>query len=316
MSEFERRKRYLRYHDSDCTIFLRKDFDHKCAYCLTREADIGNPKDFQKDHFVPQKGGVTGKVHTKYHGETFDVHSYYNLYFCCSRCNGKSGRSNTWSPSLLDPCLDKIWDKHIKNNENLVEALTLQGEEYITTFQLNSKAARRFREKIRIQNGEILEHINELEKLKSHAHGCVAILDLIEKEIEKEKSKLKYGVKYIPNDYYYNDKEILEAEAILKKYNLNYLNGDYDLDYEIVFKKNNYQIYLRTQEGIDFTKGEKVFYLPIQQVKDWEDKKVLICRYDAENKKLYYIDFNEYLSRHQIVTGQKYMYVLKEKQIL
>jgi len=316
MSEFERRKRYLKYHDTDCIIFLRKDFDHKCAYCLTREADIGNPKDFQKDHFVPQKGGFIGKVHAKYPKETFDVHSYYNLYFCCPRCNGKSGKSNTWSPNLLDPCLDKIWDKHIKNNENLIESITPQGEEYITTFQLNSKAARRFREKIRTQNEEILKQINELEKLKSQARSLGTILEFINKEIEKEKSRLKYGVKYIPNDYYYNDKDILEAESILKKYNLKYLNGDYDLDYEITFKNSNCKIYLRTQENIDFTTGEKVFYLPIQQVKDWIDKKVLICCYDGESKKLYYIDFNEYLAGHPIDTAQKYMYVLNQKQFL
>lgn len=312
MSEFERRKRYLKYNDPECVIFLRKDFNHQCAYCLIREADLGNPNNFQKDHFVPQNGGYVGTVHSKYQGEDFDKNGYYNLYYACDRCNGRGGKTNTWSQTLLDPCVDKIWDNHIRFNKSLVESMTPQGEEYITTFQLNSSAARRQREKISRLNCKIIAHINELEKAKAQPQCSGLILNLINEAIEQEKSRLKYGIKYIPNDHYYNDREIFESESTLKKYNLMYLNGDYELDYEIEFKDTNYKIYLRTQENIEFTKGKKVFYLPLQQVKDWGDKKVLICQYDSFSKKLYYIDFNEYYKNHPIRTDSKYMYVLEE----
>ncbi len=316
MSEFERKKRYLKYNDPECVIFLRKDFNHQCAYCLTKEADLGNPNNFQKDHFVPQKGGYSGTVHKKYYGEKFDVNSYYNLYYSCSRCNGRGGKTNTWSSNLLDPCLDKIWGKHLQLNIDLVESLTPQGKEYIETFQLNSIIARKLREKIRTQNEIIVEHINKLEELKQNAQIDDVLLEYLNEQIEKESAKLKYGIKYMPNDYFYNDKEIKEVESILNNYKCKYLSGDYELDYEIEFKNNIYQIYLRIHDSISFTDGYKIYYLPINQVKDWQDKEILICHYDSENKKLYYIEFTKLINCHPIKTDNKYMYTIKEDQTL
>lgn len=316
MSEFERRKRYLKYNDSECIIFLRKDFNHRCAYCLTREADFGNPNNFEKDHFVPQNGGYVGLVHTKYQSENFDVNSYYNLYYACYRCNGRGGKSNTWSPTLLDPCVDKIWGKHIKQNADLIEFLTPQGKEYIETFQLNSRSARNLREKIRLQNENIIEQIKGLEKLKQESQGNKVIVEYLNSQIEQKNATLKYGIKYLPNDYFYNDKEVSEAETILSKYNLKYLNGDYELDYEIDFNRIKYQIYLRIQDNINFVDGQKIYYLSQIQVQDWKDKNVLICRYDSMNKKLYYIDFSEFLKTHPTMTNHKYMYILEEKKFI
>lgn len=317
MSEFERRKRYLKYNDSECAIFLRKDFDHKCAYCLTREADLGNPSNFEKDHFVPQKGGHIGTVHTKYNGENFDVNSYYNLYYACCRCNGREGKTNTWSPTLLDPCLDKIWGKHIKLNVDIVEALSPQGEEYIETFHLNSKNARSLRKKIRLQNEKIAEELNELNELNKKFRGNKDIVDYINEQLEQKKAILKYGIKYIPNDYFYNDKEILEVEAILSQYNLRTLDGDYELDYEIDLTNIKYQVRLRTHETLNFVSGEKIFYLPLNQIKDWEHKNVLVCHYDNKTKKLYYVNFNEFFLAHPIAKSvNRYKYIIEEKNTL
>lgn len=316
MSEFERRKRYLKYNDPECVFFLRKDFNHKCAYCLIREADLGGPNNFEKDHFVPQKGSHNGIVHAKYSGEAFDINSYYNLYYACSRCNGRSGKSNTWSYTLLDPCKDKIWDRHIRLNGDLIEAITPQGEEYIETFQLNSINARSIRAKIISRNADIIRHINKLKAIREEFQNNIVIEDCINKAIEEEEDRLKYGVKYIPNDYFYNDREIEEAELILSKYKSNCIDGDFELDYEIEFNNLKYQVYLRTHDNIEFTNGQKIYYLPSNQVRDWGNKKVLICHYDNASKKLYYTDFNVFLNGHPISTANRYQYILEETQVL
>ena len=316
MSEFERRKRYLKYSDPECASFLRKDFDHKCAYCLIKEADQGGPNNYEKDHFVPQKGGHIGMVHAKYSGEDFDVDSYYNLYYSCSRCNGRSGKSNTWSSTLLDPCKDKIWDEHIQLNGDLVKPNTPQGEEYIATFQLNSRSARSLRIKIKSKNEDIIKQINELKGWREYSQGNKAFEDYLNKAIEEEEAKLKYGIRYISNDYFYNDEEIKEAESVLSKYQLDYADGDFELDYEIVLDNEIYKVYLRTHASISFTNGEKTYYLPINQVEDWQDKKVLVCHFDSESKKLYYINFNEFLNGHPISTENRYKYFLEERQVL
>lgn len=315
MCEFERRKRYITYFDKDCVIYLRKDFNYQCAYCLIKEADLGNPRDFQKDHFVPQNSKICGKIHPKYSDTSFNVHSYYNLYYCCPRCNGNGGKSDTWVPTLLDPCSDKIWDIHIKLDGNLVEPITCRGEEYIKAFHLNSRTAIQIREKIHEQKKRISSHLNELELIKKQNPNNW-ILKFINEEIENDKAKLLYGIKYIPGDYYFNDREILETERILAKYDFRCLSGDYDLDYEIIFNGVNYKIYLRTQEYIDFINGRKGFYLSVEQVKDWKDENILICQYDFKRKKLFYLKFSEFLAKHPLTTEQKYKYILEENQFL
>ena len=86
----------MKYNDSRCKKFLSKDFNRKCAYCKIREGDLAGPESFEKDHFFPiAKGGKD---------------DYENLYYSCVSCNGKAGKSDTWSQTLLDPCKDDIWN--------------------------------------------------------------------------------------------------------------------------------------------------------------------------------------------------------------
>ena len=237
------------------------------------------------------------------------------MYYCCPRCNGKGGKSDTWSPTLLDPCSDKIWGRHIKLDGYLVEPITCRGEEYIKAFHLNSRTARCIREKINEQNKQIKSHLAKLELLKKENLNN-DILEFFNEEIENDKAKLQYGIKYIPGDYCFNDREILEAEQILAKYDCRCLSGDYDLDYEIIFNRINYKIYLRTQEYIDFINGRKSFYLSIEQIKDWEGENILVCQYDDQRKKLFYLNLSEFLVKHPITTELKYKYILEENQFL
>ena len=318
MAEFERKKRYIKYDQSCCKFFLRKDFHKQCAYCLIREADIGNPDNFEKDHFVPQTGGMVGRVHTKYSGEEFDVDNYYNLYYCCQRCNGRSGKSNKWSPSLLDPCADDIWDIHIKRLENgFLQALTDRGEEYISIFQLNSKKAIEYRQKIEQGSKTIKDHLAALEGFIEKYARDPALLEWFSKERENDLEKLKYGIHYDSNASYLDESSVAEAEAILSKYQIVKNKGDYELDYTIKIQEVEYEVKLVINDGIKFLHGEKGFYLPVRQVEDWNDKNVLICHYDTQNKKMYYLNFHNYLQNNPVNKSQeRYFYKIQNTDTL
>lgn len=314
MAEFERKKRYIKYNQDECKFFLRKDFQKQCAYCLIKEADIGNPDNFEKDHFVPQKSGIIGRVHEKYFGENFDVNNYYNLYYCCQRCNGRSGKSNKWSSTLLDPCTDDIWGKHIKRLGNeVLEALTIEGDEYIRTFKLNSLRAIKIRQGIESQRQSIKRHLEALEGfIQSHTDDD-KLTHWLRSEREKDLQKLEYGTNYDPGIYYLEEDSMLEAEAILSKYSIVKGDGDYELDYVIRLEGKTYYVKLILQQELSFINGEKGFYLPLIQVQDWGERNVLICCYDIKNKKLYYLDFQSYLSKNPIDAKKgRYFYKIQE----
>lgn len=317
MSQFERIKRYLTYSDRNCKKYLRKDFQRQCAYCLTREADLGSPDNFQIDHFVPQKGGHIGCVHPKYAGNDFNVHEYYNLYYSCSRCNGKGGKSDKWSDTLLDPCVDDIWGNHVQiNDQGVVEYLTERGEEYIKTFNLNSKGARELRKKISKLNDERKKHLAILEKYIEENTGNPKLFELLVGERECDLNLLKYGAKYNIHDYYYDDEAILEVENILKKYNYSVLNGDYDLDYSAEVTGTPYYICLIIEDEIEFISGSKEYYLNMSRIIDWKDKNILICHYDRVGRHLYYYELEQNIIKQQNEGKTRMRYLLQESNVL
>lgn len=100
--------------------YLRPDFRHRCAYCLTHEFYFLGGEGGQIDHHRPLNPPVAL-------GIDFSnlKHVYTNLYWSCSTCNNSKG--NRWPTEaeyavgecLLDPCLedhDDHWDSYPDGN--------------------------------------------------------------------------------------------------------------------------------------------------------------------------------------------------------
>src|SRR5438105_4866698 len=72
---------------------LRIEFSHRCAYCETREPEIGGSKSFHIDHYQPQK--LFPEL----------ACTYENLIYSCRDCNGY--KRDYW-PNPLERFLKKI----------------------------------------------------------------------------------------------------------------------------------------------------------------------------------------------------------------
>ena len=87
---------YTRYRP-----FLRQDFQHRCAYCLTHEFYLGGEAGCEIDHHRPQRGS---------YARPDLANVYENLYWCCRECNQNKG--DAWprpeelaeGRRFLDPC--------------------------------------------------------------------------------------------------------------------------------------------------------------------------------------------------------------------
>ena len=187
MPEFIRKKRFHKYADTRCKKFLSRDFMRQCAYCKIREGDLSGPDDFEKDHFLPK---------AKNGGDEYD-----NLYYSCVSCNGKSGKSDTWSNTLLDPCKDDIWGTHIRILESYIcEAMTPRGDEYIKTFKLNRHAYVKRRRIIAEHQKELKKKLDKFRCLcdrfvTSKGEG-VELKDLLNSEIKNVEDILDKGANY------------------------------------------------------------------------------------------------------------------------
>jgi hypothetical protein len=109
---------------------LRRDFECRCAYCMTHEDRI-DVRNFDIDHFRPQgRGGP--------------VNDYRNLYWSCKHCNSSKG--DAW-PSLTetrqgwrfaDPCAEQDYGVHfVENDQGVLEPRTLRGEYHVERLRLN-----------------------------------------------------------------------------------------------------------------------------------------------------------------------------------
>lgn len=145
--DYQRRERQVTYHSPSCKMYLRHDFEHRCAYCGAVE-EILSPVPsvrellFEKDHFVPQDSGIP------------DVHKYPNLYYACKKCNGL--KNNLQLP--LDPCVDDIWfgdsPQLIIGDASkgfFVDPQTAAAERYVELLQLNSRYQLEIREELKNQ---------------------------------------------------------------------------------------------------------------------------------------------------------------------
>ena len=112
---------YTQYRD-----LLRRDFQYRCAYCLTQEFFLGGEAGFHIDHHHPVSGP---------HGDEALRAVYANLYWSCAECNTNKG--DTWPDAteyaqgqrFIDPC--EAWGDHELHwqfhPDGTLEALTPEG---------------------------------------------------------------------------------------------------------------------------------------------------------------------------------------------
>ena len=110
---------------------LRIEFSHRCAYCETREPELGGSKSFHIDHYKPKK--LFPKL----------ICAYDNLIYSCRDCN--SYKRDYWPNRLerllrkviINPRTDQI-DKHINTSGFAWSGRTAQGKWTVTKLRLDS----------------------------------------------------------------------------------------------------------------------------------------------------------------------------------
>jgi len=112
---------------------LRVEFSHRCAYCETREPEIGGSKSFHIDHYKPKK--LFPEL----------IYTYNNLIYSCRDCNDY--KRDYWPNRLerllkkfiLNPRKDQI-NKHINTSGFAWSGKTAQGKWTVTKLRLDSVA--------------------------------------------------------------------------------------------------------------------------------------------------------------------------------
>lgn len=110
---------------------LREEFSHACAYCETRETEIGGSKSFHIDHYKP----------IKHFPELID--EYDNLIYSCRDCNNYKG--SYWPDRIkkylkqiiLNPRKDDI-RRHLNKSDPKWTSQTKQGKWNIFRLRLDS----------------------------------------------------------------------------------------------------------------------------------------------------------------------------------
>ena len=153
---------HLDYRD----LYLRPDFQFRCAYCLTHEHYFLDGEAGQVDHHRP--------LHPpKALGVDFSgLHNVYtNLYWCCPRCNLYKG--NRWPTNaqyasgicFLDPCVedhDVHWDTHPNGT---VTAKTAIGRYSIRNIHLDRPRLIKRRAEVYKHKEKLAQILKELEQV-------------------------------------------------------------------------------------------------------------------------------------------------------
>lgn len=287
------------------------DFNKKCAYCKIREGDLAGPESFEKDHFFPiAKGGKD---------------DYENLYYSCASCNGKAGKSDTWSQTLLDPCKDDIWGVHIKLSKDYkYEELTAQGKEYIRTFKLNRKAYVTRRRTIETQQIELRERLEVYEKIVDVLLSKDEFStkgNVFEKDICELKHILEEGVNYRMAINAFDDEiDKLIVQKLESVGKVKYVDKDYDLLYEL---EHNGEIFLCHINMIDinFEGKDKVKkYIAMDKICAWKSAgvvdKVLLIFFNQHDQKVYYHKVRDILKLNGIKNSTKCGYSLDTMHVI
>ena len=110
---------------------LRIEFSHSCAYCETREPEIGGSQSFHIDHFKPKKRFPDL------------ICSYDNLIYSCRNCNVYKGDywPNYFEKLLgmffLNPRKDQT-NEHINTTAFAWSGITSQGKWTVLKLRLDS----------------------------------------------------------------------------------------------------------------------------------------------------------------------------------
>lgn len=287
MAEFIRKKRFYKYRDKRCKKFLSRDFVKKCAYCKIREGDLAGPDSFEKDHFIPVSNGGTDE--------------YDNLYYACASCNGKAGKWDYWSKTLLNPCRDDIWGIHINLSDDFrYEKITEQGDEYIKTFKLNRKSYVNQRRVIAKHQMELQEKLEQYIILCDAVVGGVEVKRILEKDIKDIESVIKYGANYrMSENAFDEDIDKLIYESLSKAGNVACVDRDYDLFYQLEIENHKYLCYIEIDE-IDFNiSGKAKRYISMEKLKIWKEieaaEEILIITFNETDRNVYFTRLKDIL---------------------
>lgn len=306
MAEFVRRKRFLKYNDDRCKKFLSRDFSKRCAYCKIREGDLAGPDSFEKDHFFPVTKGGEDK--------------YDNLYYSCQNCNGKSGKSDNWSETLLDPCKDDIWDVHVKVNDKFkCEELTLQGKEYIKTFKLNRKSYVNKRKMIANHQKELNDKVAVYKQLCQEliASGSAADAEqILLRDVKECERILENGVNYRMSEYAFDeDVDELICSALSEVGTVECVDRDYDLFYELSADDNKYLCYVEIGEINFGTDGSAKKFISTEKLGIWESinqqEKILVIVFNDNDQNVYFVKLDEILVLPGVKNVEKCAYFVR-----
>ncbi len=290
MAEFSRKKRFFKYRDKYCKKFLSRDFARKCAYCKIREGDLAGPDSFEKDHFLPFSQGGSDE--------------YDNLYHACVSCNGKAGKSDYWSRTLLDPCRDDIWGIHISLADDFrCEYITQQGDEYIKTFKLNRKSYVHQRQIIAKHQKELQEKLKEYINLCNTAVGVLGnegVKHVLEEDIKDIDSIIKYGVNYrLSKNAFDEDVDKLIYEILSRAGKVECVDRDYDLFYQLEIGKDKYLCYIDKGEVMFDKTGKAKRYISTRKLKIWKQlrdtEKILVMTYNEKDRNVYFTRLEDIL---------------------
>lgn len=104
--------------------WLRDEFSFRCVYCLRRETWLTQERDYQIDHFLPKSS------------HSAIEHSYDNLVYACTQCNGTKAVRYLPSPESVayGLCLrvDENGEIHPLNEDGItiIESLYLDAARY------------------------------------------------------------------------------------------------------------------------------------------------------------------------------------------
>lgn len=311
MAEFTKRKRFFKYTDKSCKKFLSRDFLRRCAYCKIREGDLGGPESFEIDHFVPEtKGGSD---------------NYDNLYYACASCNGKSGKSDSWSETLLDPCKEDIYGVHITllNNYRFHD-VTPQGEEYIKTLRLNRKSYVRRRETLARHRKELEIKLSEYKEAYQQVFlsgNIVGMAKVFEDDIKEIEAILEYGVNYrISRDYFDEDIDKIIYNELEKIGEVRCVDMDYDLFYEL---KIGTKMYLCCSEidTLEFgTTGKVRRYISREKIDIWREIEretpILLITFNTNDNQIYYTKMSTIMQSAGVSNPDRCAYYVGENRLI
>jgi len=154
--------------------YIRRSCKCKCVYCFIHESELGGPKFFTIDHFVPQS--VDASL----------INVYENLLYACDECNSFKG--DDWhdgNPILtgrgyLDPCKHD-YDNHFRlEGTGKIKGLTKLALYMIEHLWLN----RPTRVNARGRRSLSIKRLAKIEKLILQAKDILAASKDERKEIE------------------------------------------------------------------------------------------------------------------------------------